>query len=186
MQNHPQHKEVANRAMRELGVPLWEDGPSLQTLVDRFAGVAVEAVNLDSWIPLASPKTQPVVAYFFQGFALRLADRLIVHPKVAMLALVFASINHIFAGKPIEDTTKLITGLQMPRLDGVSKAEGFHMLGVQAADQWVDSGLETKPPMKQLVVVIGLIEKYAVEDAKNPGGAADLASKLMRLNDSAK
>lgn len=172
---------VVERAICEADSPIWPEGPSLTSLVSTFVRSCVEAVHLDSWLPLGSKLTHPVIGYFFQGFALRLADEFVLHRKVAHVALAYAFCKSLFPDQSPAESMALISSLGLPRLDGTVKHEAIHMLGANAADEWMSLGVEAPPPTWQVAEFIKLVETHAVPDALNPDGASDLATRLSRL-----
>lgn len=178
MEKNPYENVIYERSMREIDVPIWPNGPSLNSLMNRFASSCIASAHLDSWLPLASPKMQPIIGYFFQGFALRLADKLLVHAKVANIALAFTFINQLFPAKPPAESISLMSRLGNPRLDGTVEHEAIHMLGADAAVEWMNNGFDNAPPTWQITEFVKLTETYAIPEALNPEGISDLAISL--------
>lgn len=179
MTQHSLDELVMMRVLEQPKVPLWEDGPSFTNLMDRLCLGCVDAAHLDAWLPMTSPTSHPIIAFFFQGAALHLADKLLVHRKIATSALLFAAINHVFPPTDINSTTQLILGLDEPRLDGEDKAFGFHLLGATAVDEWLKGGLIGDPPTKQFLFMIDLVNEYAKESTKDPHGLSEVVKKAI-------
>ena len=166
----------------QLNIALWDQGPTFAHLLDTFVISCTTAAHFDVWLPMRSEKTHPIVAWFFQGAALRLADSLVVHPKVATVALMFASINYIFPHCDSAATSELILGLSTPKLDGEDQIYSFHFQGANAVDEWLQAGIDTTPPTHQILSLVEVINIHAVNDVRNPDGLADVvANTLDRL-----
>jgi tetratricopeptide (TPR) repeat protein len=176
--NEEMEHQLPQRLVRETGVPLWPDGPSFFTLVERFVDAHVSALDLDSYLPLGGAHAQAVWSWYFQGATIRLAEVLLVHEKIAMMALGYASME-LFPGKNPVDTVKLIFNLPKPALDGSNQNEVIHLLGVKAADEWLERGLETTPPTEYLRQFKELTDRNLTPEAANPGGSADLFHRLI-------
>ena len=179
MNNETLQEKVFERVLEQGKVELWRDGPTFSYLLDKFFEACATETHLDAWLPMASPTTGPVVAFFFQGATLRLADALVVHRKVATMASVFAAIKHVFPNKDLNETSKMILGLPVPALDGKDPNEGIHYLGALAIDEWLNAGLHTPPPTKQMQKFVELTNKFAVKEVLNPQGFADAFDKAI-------
>lgn len=160
--------KVFSRHFSWVELPLWPDGPSFKKLFESFVLEHVQAAELDDWIPMASEKTWPIVAFFFQGAVLRLAEVLEIHQKPAILTLLITSLNYIYKSAPHNEIVKLILDLEIPKLDGEDEIEGFHLLGAKAMEQWIEQDFQNSPPTKNFLYLKNLTNSHAVDDAKNP------------------
>lgn len=179
MDNEALQEKVFERVLKQGEVELWPGGPTFSNLLEKFFEACAEHAHLDAWLPMASPKSGPVVAFFFQGATLRLADELIVHRKVATMAFVFAAIKYVFRDKDFSETSKMILGLPIPDLNGKNPVEGIHYLGALAIDEWLNAGLHSPPPTKQIQKFVELTDKFAVKEVLNPHGIGDALAKAF-------
>lgn len=174
-------EKVFSRHCSWIKLPLWADGPSFKELFDSFVLENVQAAELDDWTPMASEKTWPVVAFFFQGAVLRLAEYLEIHQRPAILTLLFTSLNHIYKSASYSEIAELILNLEIPNLDGEDEYEGFHLLGAKAMVQWIEQDFQNPPPTKDFLFMKNILNTHAVDEAKNPPALQKPFDNLMDI-----
>ncbi len=170
---------AASRVFEQSQVELWSNGPTFAGLLDRFTSACASAAQLKSRPSLSQANSSAVLAFFFQGATLELADRLVVHRKVATAALIFAAVNNIFPKSTFGETSELIRELPEPQLDGEDPLYAIHRLGASAITEWLDLGIDTPPPTKQFLFFIQLDEEFAVPRDSGRDAAEPLSAVVL-------